>query len=363
VGQWCGFENGRLLYWVRFLNLFLMAALVWTGFAAARMIFPERRFLGLGVPALLAFMPQTAFHSIENDTLSPLCFGLAFIFLVQLLRADVPGVRLGIGTGLALAATFLTKISDLPLLAVAAVVVLFKTGSLLKAGKLRAAFPSLLCLALCAGLPMMGWMAWVKHAFGDWTGSAAKIQVLHWTLKPSGDWWHHPIFTPHGLWTFVSALLATLWRGEFLWHLQSPALPVVDAVYAISSAGFVGLTALTLFSRSTDVTHLQRQALWVGLGSVVAAMTFLGFLSILYDFGDCFYPSRAFPYFATGRLMLGALLPFLLLYVYGLDRALSRFKNAWIRPLMLVGMILFMLISQIVTTWPIFFSEYNWFHM
>jgi hypothetical protein len=110
-------------------------------------------------------------------------------------------------------------------------------------------------------------------------------------------------------------------------------------------------------------TTLQRQALWLGLGSGVAAMAFLGFLSILYDFGDCFYPSRAFPYFATGRLMLGALLPFLLLYVYGLDRALSCFKNAWIRPLILAGMILFMLISQIAITWPVFFSEYNWFHM
>jgi hypothetical protein len=282
---------------------------------------------------------------------------------VQLLRAEVPGVRLGIGTGLALAATFLTKISDLPLLAVAALAVLFKGWSLLKAGKLCAARPALLCLALCAGLPMLGWMAWMKHAFGDWTGSAAKIQVLEWTLKPFGEWWHHPIFTPHGLWTFVSALLATLWRGEFLWHLQPPTVPVVDAIYALSSVGFVSVAVVALLSRSTSVTGSQRQALWLGLGSVVAAMAFLGFLSILYDFGDCFYPSRAFPYFATGRLMLGALVPFLLLYVYGLDRVLSCFKNAWLRPLILAGMILFMLISQIVTVWPVFFSEYNWFHM
>jgi hypothetical protein len=363
VGQWCGFENGRLLYWVRFLNLFLVGALVWLGFAAARMIFPERPFLRLGVPALLAFIPQTAFHSIENDTLSPLCFGLVFIGLVQWFRAEVPSVRLGVGTGLALAATFLTKISDLPLLAVAAVVVLVKGWNLFRAGKLRAAFPALLGLALCAGLPMLGWLAWMKHAFGDWTGAAAKVQVLEWTLKPFGEWWHHPIFTPHGLWTFVSALLATLWQGEFLWHLQPPTLPAVDLVYAISSIVFIGMAGGTLLLRSPALTAVQRPALWLALGSVVAAVVFLGFLSTLYDFGNCFYPSRAFPYFATGRLMLGALIPFLLLYVYGLDRLLGRVKNRWVRPLVLAGLILFMLVAQAVTAWPVFFSEYNWFHL
>jgi hypothetical protein len=363
VGQWCGFEGGRRLYWVRFFNLFLMGTLVWLGYAATRLIFPERRFVRLGVAALLAFIPQTAFHSIENDTLSPVCFGLVFIGLVQWLRADVPGIRLGIGTGLALAATFLTKISDLPLLAVAAVVVGVRGWNLCRAGKWRAAFPALLCLVLCAGLPMLGWLVWMKHVFGDWTGAAAKIHVLEWTLKPFSEWWQHPIFTPHGLWTFVSALLATLWQGEFLWHLQPPNLPVVDTLYAISSIVFVGVAAGTLLARSAVLTATQRRALWLAVGSVVAAMAFLGFLSILYDFGKCFYPSREFPYFATGRLMLGALVPFLLLYVYGLDRLLGRVKNRRVRPAVLAGLILFMLISRMVTTWPVFCSQYNWFHM
>ena len=85
------------------------------GFVAARMIFPENLFLKVGVPALLAFFPQTVFYSIQNDMLSPLCFGAAFICLVKLLRADTPGMWLGTATGLALAATYLTKISNLPL--------------------------------------------------------------------------------------------------------------------------------------------------------------------------------------------------------------------------------------------------------
>ena len=45
------------------------------------------------------------------------------------------------------------------------------------------------------------WLAWCKHAFGDFSGTAAKIQFLGWTHKPFAEWWHHPIFTPHGFWT------------------------------------------------------------------------------------------------------------------------------------------------------------------
>jgi hypothetical protein len=333
------------------------------GFAAARLVFPGRRFLRLGIPALLAFIPQSAFYSIQNDILSPLAFGAAFIFLVRLLRAEIPGVRLGILTGLALAATFLTKISNLPLLAVAGLVVLFKIGCLARSGKLRAAGPSLAALALCAGLPMIAWLAWCKHTFGDFTGTASKIQFLGWTHKPFNEWWQHPIFTPRGLWTFVSGLMATFWQGEFLWHRQPLASPVVDAVYAISSVGFVGVAVVALLSRSTAATESQRQALWFGFWCFVAAVAFLGFMSILYDFQDCFYPSRAHPYFTSGRLMLGALIPFLLLYLYGLDSALGRTKNNWVKPLVLLGLILFMLVSEITTDWPVFFSKYNWFHM
>jgi hypothetical protein len=363
LGKACGFHDGFLLYWVRFLNILFVVTLVWLGFVAARMIFPDNLFLKIGVPALLAFLPQTVFYSIQNDVLSPLTFGVAFICLVKLLRADAPGVRLGTATGLALAATYLTKISNLPLLAMSGAVVLFKISRLAKAGKLRAAFPALAALALCAGLPIGGWLAWTKCHFGDFTGTAAKIQFLNWTHKPFGEWWHHPIFTPHGLWTFVSGLLATFWQGEFLWHRQPLASPVVDMIYAILSICLVGVAVVALLSRSTAVTGSQRQALWFGFLCVMAAVAFLGFLSIIYDFQDCFYPSRAHPYFTSGRLMLGALIPFLLLSLYGMDCALSRIKNRWAKPLALTGLILFMLISEITINRMMFSNAYNWFHM
>jgi len=362
IGQWCGLKGLRLLYWTRFLNVLFVAALVWVGYFAAWMIFGGNAFLRLGVPALIAFIPQQAFYSIQNDVLSPLCFGLAFICLVRWMRAEPPGLGLGIATGLSLAATFLAKMSNLPFLAVSALAVLFKLWQWRGTGRWRAALPALAAMTLCAALPICIWLAWSKYAFGDFSGTAAKLQYITWTRKPFGEWWHHPIFTLQGCWTFVSELLTTFWQGEFYWHANPLDLPVVSALYVTLSLCFLSLATMKLIPRFSVATSQQRQALWLGLGCFVAGAGFLAFLSLIYDFGTCPNPSRDHPYFIAGRLILGALIPFLLLYLHGLDCLLRQAGNKWLRPMALAGMILFMLISEIVTDWPVFSSQYNWFH-
>ena len=60
--------------------------------------------------------------------------------------------------------------------------------------------------------------------------------------------------------------------------------------------------------------------------------------------------------------MLGALIPFLLLFVFGLDRALMRFSNVT-KFALLAMIILFILISEITIDWTIFPNAYNWFHL
>jgi hypothetical protein len=74
-------------------------------------------------------------------------------------------------------------------------------------------------------------------------------------------------------------------------------------------------------------------------------------------------PSQEHPYLDEGRLILGAMVPGLLLYLYGLNYLLQDAKKHWIRPAALGLIILFMLISEIVTDWTVFSSQYNWYHL
>lgn len=371
LGKLNWLDGGQLLYWLRFLNIPLIVALVWLGGFAARKVFPENGFVRLAVPALIAFMPQTTFYAINNDILSPITFGIAFVLLLKLWDAENLSLspRLAVAIGLALAATFLTKISNLPLLAVAGIFLALKIFRLAQNKSLRASVPSLAILAACAGLPMAAWMAWCKINFGDFTGSAPKIQFLGWTNKPFADWFHHPIFTwfhhpiftAHGFWYFVKGNLSTFWQGELLWQRKPLAMPAVDLVYVIFSIGLPALVFSKLI-RARQFAAPQRAALWFGFACLVSAFAFFAVLSVKYDFHDCFYPSSALPFFVSGRLMLGMLIPFLLLFASGLDCALRKFSDA-AKFAVLAALLAFMLASEITIDWPIFPNPYNWFHM
>lgn len=364
-GKLLGLTDGHLLYWLRFTGIIIIIAVVLLGYIAARMVFPDNTFMRIGVPSVLAFMPQSAFYSIETDALSPLCFGLLFICLLQWLRQDVPGLRLGIMTGLAFAATYLTKLTNLSVLAVASVVIAFKLSQLLKAKKLSTAGPALIGFGLSAGIPIAGWMAWCRYNFGDFTGSKMEIACVGWTHKPFIQWWGHPIFTPHGFWTFFSELITTFWHGEFLWHHEQMASPISNAIYLALTIGFISwaLIAMIPGTRSfSQIAQSQRMALYLSLASITAAVAFSGFLSLIYDFHDYPGPSRAHPYFTFGRHLLGALIPFMLLFTFGINRAFDRFGNI-AKFSVIAAIISFMLVVEITIDWPVFSNPFNWYHL
>jgi len=362
VGRALNLDGLALMYWLRFLNVPLIIALVWLGWVAAWRYFPDNRFVQVLVPALVAFLPQTTFYALNNDILSPLTFGMAFLLVLEVWGTEIPDRRLALLTGLALAAAFLTKMSNLPLLGVAGLILAVKFLNLAWQGRLRAALPSLIRLVLGAALPMAAWMAWCKANFGDLTGSALKIKFLNWTDKPVGEWLHHPLFTLHGCWFFLKTNLATLWQGEELWHRLPLANPAVDSTYVVLTLGALALTLAALVHPRSGFSTPQRRVAVFGFLCLGAMLAFFALLSVKYDFQDCFYPSREHPYFVSGRLMLGLLIPFLLLFAAGLDRLMGGFQTTT-KFFVLVMLLGFMLASEIATDWPVLGSEYNWFHM
>jgi uncharacterized membrane protein len=362
IGQWIGMKDGSALYWVRFLNVVFMAGMVWLAYVAARMMFPEQVALRLGVPFLIAAVPQDTFYGINNDVLSPICFGLVFICLIKWFSQEKPGISLGIATGLSIAAAYLTKLSNLPVIVVAVGAILWWCIAQARSPKLRGAMPAFAVLALCAATPIAPWLLWMKTHFGDFTGATAKAQLLGWTTKPFWDWWSHPIFTASGFWTFLSELIASFWRGEFMWHAHTIGFKGIDLFYVWSSFGLILVSVISLLRQvEKNSSKVQRRVLWIAAACLIATIVFLGFLSLQFDFGGCINPSRERPYFFQGRLMLGALIPFATLYLYGLNRLMRAMPGLVLGA---VGAIaITTTISEALANRVAFTSAYNWFHL
>ena len=146
-----------------------------------------------------------------------------------------------------------------------------------------------------------------------------------------------------------------------MWHAHTIGSKGMDLFYLISSVGFFLVAVVSLLQdRSNNLDEAQRCALGVAVVAFIAAIAFLGFLSLQFDFGACINPSRERPYFFQGRLMAGAMIPFAVLYVYGLGRILR-----WL-PLVLptiAGIAAIITISDFFANSFAFASAYNWFHM
>lgn len=359
TGQFFGLNGIQGLYWIRFLNALLVAILVAIGFVIGRTVAPGSASLRVGTALVLAFIPQDAFYVMTNDVLSPICFGIVFLCLLRWLSKP-PTFYLGAITGLAIAATYLTKLSNLPLITVAAGTIV--AHCLLPAHRANRSTIVFGLMTLCAGIPILSWMLWSHANFGDITGSTTKMALLDWTRKPFFEWWHHPIFSFRGVWIFWSELIARFWRGELMWHNRELHFSLIDNFYAVSSLIFIAIALISIRFRQLR-SNLQLTALLLAAICFVAAISFFFLLSIEFDFGRCIFPSRGHPYFTSGRLMIGGLVPFALLYTYGVSELVRGLKislPAWIG----VGLTMMVAsISEIVVKHNVFASQHNWFHL
>jgi hypothetical protein len=162
--------------------------------------------------------------------------------------------------------------------------------------------------------------AWFLHnhaVLGSWSGSKAKQEYLTWTVKPLSQVLHHPIFTIDGFHYFVSTLSRNFWRGETFWN-AAPRQAWIDPLYLWLSVILCLIFVVHMFrTKSTDPGQFFGNAVSIML--VAGGVLFLMLLSLPFDFGRCFYPSQARPYFVSGRIIIGVLLPFLILFLGGLQ--------------------------------------------
>ena len=360
IGRTLGLGELASLYWIRFLNVLVAAAVAWIGYQAALLVFGEDEFIAIATAMLLAVWPQSSFYSIQGDSLAAVTFGFAFFAALKLLKAEQPTIALGISAGLAVAATCLIKTANLPLIFIVLAAVVIKTADLARRGRIAQGCLLLGAYLISIFVPLGIWFARNQRYFGDITATKSKIDLLGWTGKAFSDWWSHPIFTPAGAGRFWTELMASFWRGEFIWHGERMATFGSDAFYCASSTIALLMTIAFLLIRRRSVAN--RTALWLAVLSFAALVGFLVLLSIRFDFGDCPYPSREHPYFTSGRLLNAAAVPFFVIVAYAVAKIGSWTKSDAGKWILLVAIAVVTLISQMSVNAPVFASRYNFFH-
>lgn len=374
-GIWCrlgrslGLHEADAAYWVRFLNAGICASLVWLPWFGLRRMGrggvarPDSWFC-LGLPALLCVFPQNGFYGINNDVMSPLFFGAAFFCLLEAAASSDKGLSFYLAAGLLSGAAVLVKLTNAPVLAVAASVLVVKARAA-RRGKGGRDFRGA-CWMAAAAVGVIGlWSAWNWFRAGDLLGGggALKAQFLGWTRRPPSVWMRHPLLTFRGMRHFTQAFLETFWRGELIWHGAPLAHPIMDRVYSASSALFLSAAGLELWLGKNRLDRSERCARLLSFAAFGVSVLFLAGLSFAYEFPDRSdaFPTRELPFMCAGRLALGALIPFLFLYLRGLCACCRVLRVS--RTLLLGALAAGMIGSELFLMRPVFRSRYNWFHL
>jgi hypothetical protein len=319
LGELFGLRDWAIAYWTRFLNAILYGAFVWVAYLFVRRVYPERTFLCAGVPLLLAVFPQDVFYGVNRDVLSPLLGALVLLLLAGAIDGESGSHRGLIAAGVLTGLAFLTDVSNFVLFGVLLAVLVARSRKAKRRGESGNEEKFLAASLLAAvALPLL-WMIRNRVVMGDFSATHEKTFYLGWVMKPWNEMWHHPLFTASGAWFFVRELTGSFWRGEYVWA-HGPLRNVnAEIFYLCSTLMLVPLFSAFFLARLGDDNRLQRWNGWLSLFLVGASVLFMAAISLPYDFQLCPYPSRAHPYFVSGRIIIGALLPFALMYLSGLE--------------------------------------------
>lgn len=356
LGEWLGFAEARLVYWVRFLNPILYAGLVYLAYVYCRMGCGQRQEIYLGVPLLVAFFPQDVFFGINNDVLSPLLLTATLIGLLKWWREERPAVWLSGAVGLGAGLTVLVKLTNIGLLAVLAALVASRAWG---RGTRRVPAARAITVLLAGVLPLGLWMARNHSLYGDLTGSGPTLAHLGWSPKPWGSIFEHPIFSPGPAWRYARHVMSIYWGGEYVWHGKLLATRAYELFYAYSSPLLLLAAAIGCCWRGRSATIFAA----LNWAVVLLGFGFLAAVSVRFDFGRSNVPTPDYPFLATGRLVIGTLVPFAVLYIEGISLLLRKVKWAAAPLVAVAALVAAVVVDEVLLTLPVFESLFNWFHL
>jgi hypothetical protein len=375
LGAALGMRDWRLDYWPRFLNPIAYGLLVWLSYRFVCRAYPERMFLHLAVPALIAVFPQDVFYGMNRDVFSGPLTAAALVAMMLAVNVDIdtdtkPGRdRYLILSSFLCGLAFVSSVSNCVLYGPLAITLwLWLRRSSLHRSSLRRSSEQLSRKAwvlgaslLAAGILPSLWMLRNYVVMGDLTGGKAKTRELGWTVKPLAEMMHNPLFSLHGLHYFAMELTRRFWRGEYVWHGLEMKSALADRFYLLSSEILLLVCLIEFLRQRKSMSSIEKLAGFDAAFLVASSVLFIVAISVPFDYHDCAYPSRAIPFTTSGRIVSGAILPFVLLYAIGLERVTSLFRK-WIPPVaMLACIMLFVTVSEIRVRSIVFSSPYDFF--
>jgi hypothetical protein len=360
LGLIAGMSEFRAVYWIRFLNIPLLVALIVATYGFCRGYFP--RWVALATPLLVACFPSNMFFSITNDIMSPLAVLLA-VWLMLNWYFQPESTWRSLGAGLAVAAAILVKLTNVAIIAACCYVVLSRViRDSKESPQPWGRHGQAILLTLSGFLPVAAWALRNRLVLGDWSGNRLKLQSLHWQLKPWGQMLDHPLFSLAGQRFFWRELVKSFYRGDIYWNgaIAMDYLPVTLFYFFVTAVAAIGIASVFIGYHRRREERGYRAAV-VSVLVVFGSAFLLIYLSLRFDFGDCPYPSRELPFFTSGRLIAGTLVPVLVFYVCGIAAITRRNKPA-AAGILGVSAIM-MLIPQIMFFLHVLKSPYNSFHI
>ncbi len=337
------------VYALRAVNALFACVLMYVVLAFLAMLnFAKPYQIGTGI--LLICMPQSIFYFINPDLLSCL---LTSVYLLNVVWALKSPNYLSYGLlGFTAAIAIMLKATGL-------VAVLATLGAFFIYPSPTRIYKHLFtAIGVFSGFIIP--IVWQRlQADVGVFGTIRKIEVLGWIEKPLSAYFPHILFSYDGLKVFIMRSWSSFWGGESLWEgapLFGPRSDLFFSCFMLVVLAFFLWQTVVNF-RSVNLRQIMRYTSWLIL---VGYFMFFGILSIRYDFNECVYPSRAFPLFISGRLMLGMLIPVLYAFVDGLTLLFPTPKRAmWVA--VLIGA--FFLTVESYKSRQLFGSPHNLYHL
>jgi len=325
-------ENMRdEVYVMRGVSILCGTLVVFLSFLVAREIFPENRFLILGVPVFITFVPQfSAMNgSINNDKLVEIFAALLFWVMVRIFKHGMTG-RYFLAYTVTMGLTLLSKrtgVFTVPLVLVFLVVYYWKTSLGIR---MHVVLTGIFIGIIIGGYYLIMWNGLVNELIDENIISIpAPGNIKYLLLRPD-------LYTIQSLKYYAKFFIMMYWSfwgvfGYMTIHLHHFWYVVAALAQFLSIGGLLNFT-LQIKMKKLSVERWKAKVLYLFAASIILIIMIPFTRSILFRFKD--------PSLTQGRYLFTVIIPISMLTVFGVASLFHRKYHRLIGAIAIIGLII-----------------------